>query len=232
LIRLLPTAAAEALTAQPTARFGRWTVEIVKDGASSPEVDLYVQRDDTPLGYKQIGRQSYLDDPSYERLDRSGRFIEWDHQQGASIVKRSGTLSAIATGVKTIVVAGARRADLSSPRYSSMGFSESRGGPTVAANCEDSVVLHGVLGAGTHSGSTLALDGTSVAAAQVTRWIADFLATAAAPVPPATLMAALKSIVKTPNVPVQVRRRAAGHGALDQLSVTELVAPKIQRLQV
>jgi hypothetical protein len=50
-----------------------------------------------------------------------------------------------------------------------------RSGPDAAAVADDSAVLHGVLAAGTRTGSVVAMRGTSVAAPQVTRLISQLM---------------------------------------------------------
>ena len=78
----------------------------------------------------------------------------------------------------TVVIAGYRGSDKAMANYSSSG-----GEISAAGVSEDSVTCHGILAAGSRSGSTVAMNGTSVAAPQLTRRLAEHLA-ANPPSPP------------------------------------------------
>jgi hypothetical protein len=128
-----------------------------------------------------VGRQSYFEDRRYSRFRPNGRPIQFD-PDGRSPIRRTRTLNGAATGAEAIVIGGFRASDLASSAYSSLGpiRAVSAGGgrgldPDAAARSDDSVVLHGVLAAGSRSGSVVAMDGTSVAAPHITRWLADRL---------------------------------------------------------
>lgn len=221
---VLPTSPLEPLSADETAPAGVWTLEIKAIGDVPFVVDAYVQRDDTPLGYRRRGRQSYIEDSNYDRFDRlTGAPIELDRaQKTKSMMARAGTLNAISTGPRTLAVGGCRRQDGCSARYSSLGAAANRPCPTVAAVSDDSLVRHGVLAAGARSGSTTAMNGTSVAAPQLTRWIADVFA-ALGPVDAATLRALVAVDAKpTPCVPMPDRKQAAGLGLVEVASTTTL----------
>src|SRR5512134_4005559 len=145
-------------------------------------VHAWIERDDTPYGYQKRGRQSYFDDARYQRFDDGGRYVEID--QFNCPVKRATLISSIATGGCPIVIGGLLRKEMLAVRYSA-------GGPVLApcgtANADPyrpdattvsdtSRVLGGVVAAGSHSGSAVAMNGTSVAAPQITRWVAEQLA--------------------------------------------------------
>ena len=232
LVRLLPTASPEPLSASMTSAAGVWEIEIQGDGSSGFCADVYVQRDDTPVGYKRVGRQSYLEDGGYSKFDSAtGAIIEWDHlQPRSSPVVRLGTLNAVATSATPYVISGFRRDDEISARYSSLGAMTigpcaapvNARKPSSAAVSEDSRVRHGVLSAGTRSGSTTAMSGTSVAAPQITRWIADMFAAYGAIPRPA--LRALHALAAAPalEIPLPVRDRAVGDGLVTVPSITEL----------
>lgn len=164
----------------PTAPSGTWNVEIYNLG-SAFAVEAWVQRGDTPFGYPLWGRQSrFDDDDQYTRFDLAGRLQEED--TGPSSIRRRGTINPLGTGERAIVVGGFRRSDCSPSRYSGAGpvatpvtVPPRRTGPDAAAVADDSVALHGVLAAGTRTGSVVAMDGTSVAAPRVTRLIAEWM---------------------------------------------------------
>jgi hypothetical protein len=117
------------------------------------------------------------------RFDLAGRPEEID--VGPSSIKRYGTLNALATGRKSIVIGGFRRSDYKASRYSGAGpiidppsiGGPWRDGPDATAVSDDTPVLHGVLAAGTRTGSMCAMNGSSVAAPQITRLIADLMTT-------------------------------------------------------
>ena len=145
-------------------------------------VQLWVQRDDSLYGFPIRGRQSYFDIRSYRRFDHEGRDNETDDPNCP--VMRASTINAIATGASPIVMGGFERKEMKAAKYSSAGpVSPALGvlpaisdGVTAMTVSEDSLVHTGVLGAGSRSGSVLAMDGTSVAAPQIARWVAGQLA--------------------------------------------------------
>jgi len=178
-IAVAPTVALEA--GPEVAPFGSWRVQVT-NRARKVTLDAWIQRDDTPYGYPRRGRQSRFEDPLYQYVDDAGRKDLEDNP--ASAVKRDGSMSAIATGRKTVVIGGFRRNDWHPAAYSAGGQrvnSPERGapsphGPDALAVSDDSVVHAGLLATGTRSGSSGALIGTSFAAPQITRWIAEELA--------------------------------------------------------
>lgn len=162
------------------APFGRWLVEVRNIGPALDLVHAWIRRDDTPYGYPQRGRQSYFDDPNYRRFDDAGREV---HNDVNSYIHCDSTISGLATGEETVVIGGFRRSDLSAAEYSAggpivtpPGGIAHRAGPDAMAVSEDSVTRHGVMAAGSRSGSVVAMYGTSVAAPQVARWLADQMA--------------------------------------------------------
>jgi hypothetical protein len=126
-------------------------------------------------GYRRRGRQSRFVDAEYERFDHAGRPVDSDND---SYIKRDGTLNGIATGERTVVVGGYRGSDRSVADYSAGGDDEKTvRGPDALAVSERSAARPGILAAGTRSGgSKFALSGTSVAAPQVSGWIAKQMA--------------------------------------------------------
>ena len=89
------------------------------------------------------------------------------------MVRRDGTLNAIATGRRSIVVGGFRRSDGVPALYSGSGpvLPPRRGapnadGPEALLPSDEDASHRGVLAAGTRSGSCVAMSGSSVAAPQ------------------------------------------------------------------
>lgn len=186
---------------------GLWKVKLHNVSLGPTDVvHAWIHRDDTVFGYPRRGRQSYFDDPCYKRFDSQGREIEQDDhpEQPPCHVKRDGLINALATGQQTIVIGGYQRSELRFAKYSAGGpitppagsSAAHRDGPDAVAVSDDSEVHFGVLAAGSHSGSVVAINGTSVAAPQIARCVADELASgrpgdrpavcamAAAPMPP------------------------------------------------
>ena len=166
----------------PLAPSGWWIVRLrnASPGAVDP-VHAWVQRDDTPPGYPVRGRQSYFDEACYVRFDAQKREVEEDAHpaQAASLchIKRAGLINALATGNQTAVAGGYLRKELRIARYSAWGTPDPAFRRPDAALVSDDLKVHwGVLAAGAGSGSMVALSGTSVAAPQLARWIADELA--------------------------------------------------------
>jgi hypothetical protein len=173
-IAVLPTAFDEPPT--QLAPSGVW--KILLTNTTPNEIDgvhAWIHWDDRPLGYPISGRQSYFIDPNYEKVDEtSGREVEDD--QPASAVKRGGSMNAIATGSRTVVVGGFKPKEMTVVKYSTGGpvpTTTDRTGPDALAESETSSVRRFILAAGTRSGSVVAMNGTSVAAPQVTREIAN-----------------------------------------------------------
>jgi hypothetical protein len=176
--RMILVAIAPTATAHPTRRVappGHWRVEIQNGSGRELELDAWIQRDDNVHGFRRRGRQSAFDDREYVRLDANGRPVEED--QPKSYVQRAGTLNSIGTGNETIVAGGYRGSDGAPALYSARGPDDPpdgvRAGPDAMEVSERSISRRGVLAAGARSGSTLAMNGTSVAAPQLTRWIAE-----------------------------------------------------------
>jgi hypothetical protein len=180
---------------------GFWTVTLHNKSLLAAQlVQAWIQRDDTPFGYPIRGRQSYFDEACYVRFDAQGREIEEDMhpEQVASSchVKRAGLINALATGgapttvagtiiTGAIAVGGYLRKELRFAKYSAGGpitptrnlpLAPNFRKPDAGLVSDDSKVHFGVLAAGSRSGSLVAINGTSVAAPQLARWIADQLA--------------------------------------------------------
>ena len=163
---------------------GRWQIRVVDLAVPAGKaIHAWVRRDETLPGFPPGGRQPYFDMASYERFDAFGRPLATDPTGTGSPVRRAGTLNGFACSASPLVVAGMVRSTGELADYSAQGpisppkgGSPNRPGPDAAAVSDDSLVLDGVLGAGSSSGSIVAMNGTSVAAPQVARNIANALA--------------------------------------------------------
>lgn len=165
----------------PRTPAGLWHVS-VKASEFAPEemMEARIQRNDGAPGMLRRGRQSYFDHPDYEKYDDiSGAAIN-DVQANSSIVTRGHTLSAFATGTRTIAVAGYMGSNEKPVFYSSAGPSSNparSNTPSVAAVSDNSYVHRGVIASGNYSSTVALMAGTSVSAPAVTRKIADELET-------------------------------------------------------
>ncbi len=188
-VMVQPTAQPDLPVAQ-LAPAGKWEIELRNTGGltAAPQdlVHAWIRRDDNIYGYPLRGRQSYLDDPDYERFHQSNPIgPDEEVDVGASVVKRESTINSMATGPSTIVIGGYIGKVRKAAKYSTAG---ARTGmpppvpptiprrPDVMAVSDDARFHTGVLAAGSHSGSVVAMGGTSVAAPQVARLVADDLA--------------------------------------------------------
>jgi hypothetical protein len=186
MFRISAAATADLDTTAPLAPAGTWRIRLRNRGLTDSTVHAWIQRDDSLYGFPLRGRQSFFDDPAYVRFDNAGRDKETDDP--ASPVRRESTLNGIATGAAPVVVGGYLRKETVPVKYSSAGAHvPPPRWPTAMLVSEDSRVHSGVLAAGSHSGSVVGLGGTSVAAPQYARLLADVLAGVRAPPAPVAM---------------------------------------------
>lgn len=162
--------------AEPLAPCGAWGISV----KAAAEVLVQVQRDDAIRGAEARGRQSYLDHPAA---------YEWDTQRatytapGAGPITDDGCHNALVTAAcrQVFSVGAAQRAgredgqaiaNFCPATYSGQGVAWSVPGPTVATVVGLGAFAAGVRAAGTLSGSTRRLSGTSAAAGRLTRALA------------------------------------------------------------
>jgi hypothetical protein len=161
--------------ARTIAPHGLWRIEIrnTASTATAKPIHAWIDRDDFNLGTLVRGRQSHFVDPFYDPL-RYLKAATDDTPGSPALVRRRGTLTGIASGSGALVAAGYRHSDGKHVRYSSAG--PTRGpavGPDCAAVTDESRSLPGILAAGTRGASVVRLVGTSTAAPQLARWVAD-----------------------------------------------------------
>jgi hypothetical protein len=162
-------------TATAIAPHGLWQIEVRNNSASAltRPVHLWIDRDDFNLGTLVRGRQSHFVDPLYDPM-RWLKAATDDKPGSAALVRRRGTLTGIATGTGALAAAGYRHSDTGHVRYSSAGPTRGTAqGPYCAAVTDQSRSLRGLLAAGTRGSSVVRLVGTSTAAPQLARWVAD-----------------------------------------------------------
>lgn len=219
LIGIAPTLVDRPRRAAPA---GRWTITIENTSALSAKVNVWVERDDTVIGYPIRGRQSFLHDPNYERFDQAGRPQTRD--QNASVVKRAGSFNGFATGNLPAVTGGWMLSSGETARFSGAGepVFVSDGAPTALAVADESPVRRGVISAKTRTGGVIALSGTSVAAAQITRWVAEQMATASASDRPAAAAKAAQDEAANPQWPAAEPSERGGAGRIVTTSPTTI----------
>lgn len=191
VVALAPTEADAGLEAAPG---GLWTLRMKALSARAlPEytqrngqktaggIQFWIQRDED-FGRAGTGaRQSYFIDPKNALWDATGAYNAQDSVEDGAFVRRFGTLSGMATGDTTLRVAGHVHNSAAAARYSCAGalrrntLSMVSVGPQVAASgmSERSTAHWGVVAAGTRTGVQIALGGTSSAAPQVARALAN-----------------------------------------------------------
>lgn len=174
----------------PLAEPGQWTVVIRRSKSArllDHPIHFWIQRSADPETLRSGGRQSYFDDLTDWRYTLEGDLNEKDTD--SAFVRRFGSLNGLATGPRSLVVAGYRLgAGLGSPlaaarpsRYSSAGTRESDW-PEKKVDCSSmsdrSRMLPGTIAAGVRSGSLSIVQGTSAAAPFVARQLATIFTTA------------------------------------------------------
>jgi hypothetical protein len=164
---------------------GVWKIKVKNTGTKTTVVDGHIERNDNAAGTRKGTRQSYFEDALYVRTDLKdttglGPSIA-PSNPADTYVRREGVFNSLATGFKAVVAGGERHSDGKPAEYSpdSNDFNNTRpkrpGTPEhrkfklKMKVTEESRTLHGVRAAGTRSGSTVRLSGTSMAAPQVVR---------------------------------------------------------------
>jgi hypothetical protein len=206
LLALAPSFAFDAAT--PTAPAGRWSIELRNDGAHAMRIGAWIQRDDRFAGSRLGGRQSYFEDPAYQRFDRRGGPLDADPPDTTAWVSRTETINPIATGRFPVVVGACTAVTGRASFYSAASRSHP---PQVTAIGDDSPVRPGIPTQGTRAGSRVRANGTSLAAPQIARWLLTQVPSAAARRAPAPgwARAAIASALAHPPGPDPGERRIA-----------------------
>lgn len=185
-LSLNPTA---SLTPAPLAPSGRWKIAVKPDEiAPDDSVQVWIERDDTLPGFRRGGRQPYFNNADYQRFNRFGAPLPLDPPGSDCPVQRAGTLSGFACGPSPLVIGALTQSNGRMSDYSAAGPTTPprdapdayRDGPDASARGDDSPVLHGVISAGSRSGSMVRLAGTSVAAPRAARYTVNQMAMGAA----------------------------------------------------
>ncbi len=197
LLAVEPTIAAGGFVPE----HGDWTIRVDGVGVNA-EVHAYVARSDPNMDVRSGARRSYFVDPEWERTRSAAAGCtrnDGEFDKAGSLIHREGTLNGIATAsVPSVHVAGGYI--LSNGRkssYSSAGPARkgSRAGPDFVLPCDESYALGGIRAGGNRSGAVFRLTGTSVAAPQLARYVAN------PPIPPAH---------DVPTSPPEIGKRGGG----------------------
>lgn len=187
------------------AEHGDWRIT-VSGLAGGAEVHAYVARSDPNMGARTGAKRSYFRDDAWE-ADRAAEaaltYAEGVFDDAGSLIDRTGTLNGIATAQEPrlhvaggYIVANGRPSPYSSAGPARAGPLATRAGPDFLLPCDGSYALKGIPAGGNRSGSVVRLVGTSTAAPQLARHLAD------PPVPPAT---------DVPTTPAGIARRGGGN---------------------
>jgi hypothetical protein len=171
LINVNPTAGDSAAVAGPC---GPWTFVFGPTSGSLPgPIHLYLARANHNMGARWIGQPSRFTDAAYE----ASRFVASASRYAdaaGSAIRRAGTLNGIATGASTLVVGGYELADKMPAPYASSGPSRGpRMQPDYACASDLSPAVPGLRAAGVRGGTVFRLIGTSSAAPQLGRILAN-----------------------------------------------------------
>lgn len=221
-LALGPTAGTLAMPATPS---GAWQVEVQTVDIEPLRVIARVQRDDTPPGYRTLGRQSWLDHPQGWDWDEDLRGYLAPRPAmdapGCPVTREGSSVAYAGAEDPRILFVGAGRPATGAPdrlvptTYSAEGVrhlarpGESRG-PSLVARGDAGVMQGGIAAAGVVSGSVRRLSGTSVAAPQVTRALARYFLT----VPEAGRSLAAEREFLTGSADWDAPDRRMGNGAL------------------
>jgi hypothetical protein len=148
------------------------------------------------MGVRTGAKRSYFVDHKWE-LTRSAaascNYTDGEFDTTGSLIRRDGTLNGIATakdaGVHVAggyILANGRKSPYSSAGPARKGPLTLRPGPDFALPCDESYALEGIRAGGNRSGGVFRLTGTSAAAPQLARHVADPPIPAPTKVPPPT----------------------------------------------
>lgn len=159
---------------------GRWTVEITNKGGAPAKILGMIQRDDAAGTYPALGRQSYFDHA--ELANNTGKLNEEDKAHGGPIsLSKTGSVFAYINSPYVYVVgAGMGGAGDSpsgrpknAPGYASLGPRiNGKRGPDLTELSDRSDYFRGIYCAGTYSGTSYPISGSSISCASVAGYLA------------------------------------------------------------
>ncbi len=153
---------------------GQWRVELVDTPTRDEACAVIVQRDDRLPGFPPAGRQTFLADPAYRPFLPDGRWPGPDPVPPTSMIRRDGTNNAYAWGDWQLRCGAALGPPGENPtRYSSYSslLADGSAGDLVATG-DRGDARRGVLAPGMTACALQIINGTSIAAPALTRWLA------------------------------------------------------------
>ena len=182
LLTVEPTKIAADGPNNSVAEHGDWRVKVTNIVVGA-NVHAYVARSDPNLGVRTGARLSYFIDQNWEMkrfAEASCKYDEGEFDRTGSLVERYGTLNGIATANDSrvhvaggYILANGRKSPYSSAGPARNGPLALRRGPDYALACDEFYALQGIRAGGNRSGSVFRLTGTSAAAPQLARHLAN-----------------------------------------------------------
>jgi hypothetical protein len=179
VVALAPTAPVRLELPAMTA--GTWGLEVSlqrRGEVDDPSIHVRIQRDDR--SFRTGGRPSWFSDEAAPQYGPDGAPATADPDPPARL-RRSGTLNGLATGRTALVVAGYVETTGRAAPYSDAGAPGRLPEVAVSAPSDRSSSRPGLLAAGTRSGMMSTQRGTSSAAPQVARHLAEIFRAADPP---------------------------------------------------
>ncbi|MEO1455074.1 MAG: hypothetical protein AAFV31_14765 [Pseudomonadota bacterium] len=218
---------------------GIWAIRIKNRTGTNMLIVANTQTDQSEKPNSATNQRSYFDHSDYVRFDQGGRELDTysypqdgsppEPQDSSNVIRRHGTLNAIGKEAWTIMAAGHRHSDGRMENYSSTGVKRPGaqtgegvivpGMPTASMPSRDAAGHFGRLAAGGRDGAAAAIQGTSVAAAMMTRRFVELLVEGAGFVPSDAIVkfqAKAKTEEDSGEYPGPVVDVKAGHGRLNQ----------------
>lgn len=167
---------------------GLWRIRVAS--AQARTVFAYVQVDQAPVPGGQTSRRSYFDEAQYRPYDAAGRLVDsYSYPEATDAepyesfgpVQRKGTINSLGCDPSIVTVGGYRQSDGRPAAYSATALpvDSDEDAAFKSVNCafpsEVSPAGYGLRAAGTRSGATVAMRGTSFAAARASRYVAEAL---------------------------------------------------------
>jgi hypothetical protein len=161
-----------------TAPHGGWHIDIQPLNApKTGDVHVYAARNQANMGGRRRGVDSYLEDTKHSRTHF---WRDRPTPADAGLVKGEGTLNGLATGSGPLLAAGyvltreAAEAETAAAPYSSSGPSaDGTRNPDWALATDESPLLRGIRAGAVRGGTSVRLVGTSTAAPQLARKLAN-----------------------------------------------------------
>ncbi|MDD9923604.1 MAG: S8 family serine peptidase [Boseongicola sp.] len=167
-----------------TAPAGAWTLQLTSEAQDQDtKVWAYVQSDQSLTFGSETGLAPTFAHPDFDMYDSTGRFIDAYSYEPTPVltdvtppIQRLGTMNAIAHTEAARVIGSYRLTDGKPSIFSSAARTDAVGQGRVAPSAllpgEDGAARFGLIGAGSKSGSVIAMAGTSFSTALATRRIA------------------------------------------------------------